>query len=42
MSSQYRRLYGKWDEADNPEVAFDKVRNGEWDKERFLLWTRPL
>lgn len=30
--------YGKWDCAETAEVAFEKVRTGEWSKERFLDW----
>jgi hypothetical protein len=34
--------YKKWDSAEDPEVAFENAKSGEWDKERFLEWTAHL
>lgn len=35
---KYTPIYGKWDSAESPEVAFENVKSGIWDKARFLEW----
>jgi hypothetical protein len=30
--------YGKWDSYEEAEVAFAKVKSGEWDLSRFEEW----
>ncbi len=34
--------YGKWDEAEYSQVAFEKVKSGEWDANRFDDWLSHL
>jgi hypothetical protein len=30
--------YGKWDQAEDWEVAYSKVKSGEWSPKRFDQW----
>lgn len=34
--------YGKWDNPEDTEVAFEKVKSGEWTLERFQEWSNHL
>ena len=33
--SKNDKIYGKWDPAEEPEVAFENVKNGIWDLQKF-------
>ena len=30
--------YDKWDHYEEAEIAFEKVKSGEWDMKRFQEW----
>jgi hypothetical protein len=38
----YVEYYGKWDGPEAAEIAFEKVKSGEWDAERFDAWFRQV
>lgn len=35
-------IYEKWDEAEDVEFVFAKVKSGEWDFARFEAWRDHL
>lgn len=34
--------YSKWDEPEDVATAFEKVRNDDWDKDRFEAWADQM